>query len=37
MNNKNRVIASYLAEEIVEDMRAYRDGITILYGFTNKL
>lgn len=29
MNNKNRVIASYLAEEIVEDMRAYRDGIAI--------
>ena len=29
MNNKNRVIASYLGEEIVEDLRAFRDGIAI--------
>lgn len=29
MQNKNRVIASYLAEEIIEDFRAYRDGIVI--------
>lgn len=29
MHNKNRVIASYLAEEIIEEFRAYRDGIAI--------
>lgn len=30
MQNKNRIVASYLAEEIVEDFRAYRDNIVIV-------
>lgn len=41
--NKNRVIASYLAEEIVEDFRNYRDnfslacsGLNINYNYTNQ-
>ncbi len=29
MQNKNRVIASYLGEEIIEEFRAFRDGIVI--------
>lgn len=27
--NKNRIVGSYLAEEVVEDLRAYRDGFSL--------
>jgi len=32
IENKNRIIASYLAEELVEDLRSFRDGLDLACG-----